>query len=98
MREAIRAAPTETSWLVFDAEAVDHIDSTGIEALPDLTRDLRREAITLVVAKLRTRMLPDFESAGLTAEIGPSISTLGSARGRAFDGQLGPGGASTKLV
>ena len=39
VREAIRAAPTETSWLVFDAEAVNHIDATGIEALLDLTRD-----------------------------------------------------------
>ena len=37
VREAIRAAPTETSWFVFDAEAVGHIDSTGMEALLDLT-------------------------------------------------------------
>ena len=50
VREAIRAAPTETSWFVFDAEAVNHIDSTGMEALLDLARDLRREQITLVVA------------------------------------------------
>ena len=52
VREAIRAAPTETAWFVFDAEAVNHIDSTGIEALLDLTLDLRREDITLVVARL----------------------------------------------
>jgi len=71
VREAIRAAPTETSWLVFDAEAINHIDSTGMEALLDLTRDLRRDQITLVVARLRTRMLPDFEAAGLTDAIGP---------------------------
>ena len=61
---------TETSWFVFDAEAVNHIDSTGIEALLDLTRDLQKEQITLVVARLRTRMLPDFDAAGLTAAIG----------------------------
>ena len=71
VREAISAAPTETSWFVFDAEAVNHIDSTGIEALLDLTRALQKEQITLVVARLRTRMLPDFETAGLTAAIGP---------------------------
>jgi sulfate permease, SulP family len=70
VHEAIRAAPTETSWLVFDAEAVNHIDSTGIHALGDLTRDLRKEQITLVVARLRQRMLPDFEVAGLTDAIG----------------------------
>jgi SulP family sulfate permease len=71
VREAIRAAPTETSWVVFDAEAINHIDSTGIEALLDLTRDLRGEGITLVVARLRTRMMPDFEVAGLAGAIGP---------------------------
>ena len=70
VREAIRAAPTETAWFVFDAEAVNHIDSTGIDALLDLTLDLRREDITLVVARLRTRLRPDFDVAGLTEEIG----------------------------
>jgi MFS superfamily sulfate permease-like transporter len=29
VREAIRAAPSPVSWLVFDAEAVTHVDSTG---------------------------------------------------------------------
>jgi hypothetical protein len=31
--EALRAAPTPARWLVFDAEAVTHIDATGLEAL-----------------------------------------------------------------
>jgi high affinity sulfate transporter 1 len=70
VREAVRAAPTETSWVVFDAEAVNHVDSTGIEVLADLTRDLRREQITLVVARLRNRMMDECEAAGLVAEIG----------------------------
>ena len=68
--EAIRAAPTETEWVVFDAEAVNHIDATGMEALIDLTRDLRRDGISLVVARLRTRMKPDFDVSGLTDEVG----------------------------
>ena len=70
VREAIRAAPTETSWFVFDAEAVNHVDSTGMDALLDLARDLRQEGITLVVARLRSRIKPDFDVAGLTDEIG----------------------------
>ena len=70
VREAIRAAPTETTWLVFDAEAVCHVDSTGIEMLLDLSRDLRGEGITLVMARVRSRMRPDFDVAGLTAEVG----------------------------
>ena len=91
VREAIRAAPTETSWFVFDAEAVNHIDSTGMEALLDLTRDLRREGITLVVARLRTRMRPDFAVAGLTDEIGaehfyPSVKLAVDAFGERDSG------------
>jgi sulfate permease, SulP family len=70
VREAIRAAPTETAWLVFDAEAVMHIDSTGMEALESLVRDLRHDGIVLVVARLRTRMRDEFEAAGLTDAIG----------------------------
>jgi SulP family sulfate permease len=71
VREAIRAAPGEVSWLVFDAEAVTHADSTGLEALRELTSDLKSEEITLVVARLRTRMQEHFELAGLTEAIGP---------------------------
>jgi STAS domain-containing protein len=41
-----------------------------MEALIDLARDLRREGIRLVVARLRTRMKPDFDVSGLTDEVG----------------------------
>jgi high affinity sulfate transporter 1 len=70
VREAVRAAPTETSWLVFDADAVNHVDATGVDALLDLESDLRRDGITLVVAGLPERMLPELEAAGLVAAIG----------------------------
>jgi MFS superfamily sulfate permease-like transporter len=63
VREAIRAAPAPVSWLVFDAEAVTHVDASGLEALEDLANDLRRDGITLVVARLRTRMQEQFELA-----------------------------------
>jgi Lhr-like helicase len=39
--------------------------------LEELTKDLRGDEITLVVARLRTRMQEDFERAGLTETIGP---------------------------
>jgi sulfate permease, SulP family len=71
VREAIRPARAPVSWLVFDAEAVTHADSTGLDALEQLTRGLRDEGITLVVARLRTRMQEQFELSGLTATIGP---------------------------
>ena len=71
VREAIYAAPTDTIWLVFDAEAVTHIDSTGFEALMQLADDLRRDGITLVVARLRSRMRDECDLAGLTERVGP---------------------------
>ena len=55
---------------MFDAEAVTHADSTGLGALEQLTRDLRRSEITLLVARLRTRMQEQFLSSGLTKTIG----------------------------
>jgi SulP family sulfate permease len=70
VREALRGAPEPPSWLVFDAEAVTHADSTGLDALGQLTDDLRRDEITLLVARLRTRMQEQFESSGLTEAIG----------------------------
>jgi SulP family sulfate permease len=70
VREAIRAARAPVSWLVFDAEAVTHADSTGLDALEQLTKDLGDDGITLVVARLRTRMQEQFELSGLTETIG----------------------------
>ena len=72
VHEAIRAAPWDVSWVVFDAEAVTHVDATGLDALESLTKDLQREEITLVVANLRTRMLAQLDEAGVTATIGPA--------------------------
>jgi high affinity sulfate transporter 1 len=71
VQEAVRGAPQPVSWLVFDAEAVTHADSTGLRALQELVKDLAAERITLVMARLRTRMWEEFEEAGLTATIGP---------------------------
>ena len=70
VHEAIRAAPSQTSWLVFDAEAVTHVDSSGLDMLAGLHRELDGEGITLVVARLRQRMFADVEAAGLVEEIG----------------------------
>ncbi len=70
VHEAIRAAPTPVSWLVFDAEAVTYTDSTGLEAIIALVKDLRQEGITLVVARLATRMQDQFQLAEVTKTIG----------------------------
>jgi SulP family sulfate permease len=69
-REAIRAAPTPVRWFVLDADAITHADATGLEALGGLVQDLRRDGITLVVARLRTRMEAQFDAGGVLDEIG----------------------------
>jgi hypothetical protein len=43
---------------------------TGLEAPVDLTQDLRRDEITLVIARLRTRMEAQFEAGGVLDVIG----------------------------
>jgi len=71
VREAVRAAPGHVRWLVLDADAITHVDATGLDALLDVTKDLRRDQITLVIARLRTRMEEQFEAAGVVELVGP---------------------------
>jgi sulfate permease, SulP family len=70
VREAIRAAPAPARWLVLDADAITHADATGLDALLELTQDLQRDEITLVLARLRTRMEEQLDDAGVLDEIG----------------------------
>ena len=41
------AAPVR--WLVFDAEALSHVDATGVSMLTELIESLREESITFVL-------------------------------------------------
>jgi len=71
VREAVRAAPAPVHWFVLDADAMTHADTTGLDALLDVTKDLQRDEITLVVARLRTRMEQQLDDAGVLDVIGP---------------------------
>jgi MFS superfamily sulfate permease-like transporter len=64
--EAVRGAPTTTRWVVFDAEAVTHVDATGLAAVDDLVDQLRKEGIELSVARAKTPLTARL------AEFGPS--------------------------
>jgi SulP family sulfate permease len=70
VREAIRAAPSPVRTLVLDADAITHVDATGLDALLAVTNDVRRDGITLVIARLRTRMETEFGDAGVLDAIG----------------------------
>jgi sulfate permease, SulP family len=90
VREAIRAAPQPVSFLIFDAEAVTHADSTGLDALAELVSDLHDDGITLVVARLRSHMLDQVDQAGLVDTIGskrlfPTVKAAVTACTREFD-------------
>jgi sulfate permease, SulP family len=56
IREAIAGAPAPVHWLVFDAEALNHVDATGVRTLTDLIDSLRKESITFVFARLHSYM------------------------------------------
>jgi MFS superfamily sulfate permease-like transporter len=70
VHEAIRAARTESAWLVFDAEAVTYVDSTGLQALDELIDELSADGITLVMARVRTAVQRQLDDAALAEKIG----------------------------
>ena len=66
MLEAVRGAPTSTRAVVFDAEAVTHVDATGLAALADLVDRLREEGIELSVARAKTPLTARLTEGGLS--------------------------------
>jgi sulfate permease, SulP family len=53
VQEALRGAPTVTTALVLDAEAVTHVDSAGLQALEDLAGTLKDDGIALHIARAK---------------------------------------------
>jgi SulP family sulfate permease len=70
VREAIRGAPRPVRSLVFDAEAVTHVDSTGLDALAEIARDLQQDGIAIEFARVKGGVKQLFDDAGLTEKIG----------------------------
>jgi high affinity sulfate transporter 1 len=69
IREAVRGSPPPVNCVVFDM-AVTHVDATGLEALRDIARDLRKEDIVLAIARAKSPLKKRLDEASLTAEIG----------------------------
>jgi SulP family sulfate permease len=70
IREAVRGAPTPARWLVLDAEAMVQVDSAGLAAIEQVARDLERDGVTLVVARMRAVTQQRFDESGLSDAIG----------------------------
>jgi sulfate permease, SulP family len=74
--EAVRGAPTATHSVVFDAEAVTHVDATGLAALEDLVGRLRKEGIELSVARAKTPLTARLIEGGLSGiPLHPTVRT-----------------------
>jgi SulP family sulfate permease len=70
IREAVDGAPTPVRWLVFDAEALSHVDATGADALERIYHSLREEGITLTLARLKGPMRHELRDAGVLDLVG----------------------------
>jgi sulfate permease, SulP family len=80
--EAVRGAPGATHSVVFDAEAVTHVDATGLAALEDLVQRLRKEGIELSVARAKTPLTARLAEFGLSGiPLHPTVRAAVEAAG-----------------
>src|SRR5512132_3897581 len=72
VEQALRGAGAAdlARWLVLDAEAVADVDASGVEALRELVIELRRDAVELVVARLKPHAYDRLEAGGVVSAIG----------------------------
>jgi MFS superfamily sulfate permease-like transporter len=70
VREALHGAPASVRWLVFNAEALTHVDASGVHALKSLVQSLGEEGITFVFARLKSPMRQALREAGVLDLIG----------------------------
>jgi high affinity sulfate transporter 1 len=71
IREAVAGAPSETRFLVFDAEGFNGIDASGIEAFEQLLAALSAGGVTLVIARMKSHLEEQFAGTGLMERVGP---------------------------
>jgi SulP family sulfate permease len=97
VKEAIEGAPTSVHSLVFDAEALSHVDASGIAALEQLVGDLGGDGIEFRLARLKGPTERPLREAGVLELVGedhvhPTVrAAVDAARGAARSGQLGDG-------
>jgi len=70
IREAVAGAPSETEFLVFDAEGFNGLDASGIEAFEQLLTALAASGVTLVMARMKSHLEEQFAVTGLTGRVG----------------------------
>ena len=84
-RAAQPVEPADLAWslvldsLVFDAEAVTHVDATGLAALADLRETLRQSGVTLVLAWAKTPLVDRLREGGFADGRTASYPTVRAA-------------------
>jgi sulfate permease, SulP family len=58
------------SWLIFDADAMTHVDATGVEALQDIDRLLECDGITLLLARMKGPLEARLDGTSFGASMG----------------------------
>jgi MFS superfamily sulfate permease-like transporter len=61
------------AWLILDASAMNHIDSTAVAALEDVCTELARRGIAFGIAELHSQPLQIIDRAGLADRIGKDM-------------------------
>jgi high affinity sulfate transporter 1 len=70
IREAVAGAPSETEFLVFDAEGFNGMDASGVEAFEQLLTALATSGVTLVIARMKSNLEEQFALTGLSDRVG----------------------------
>jgi high affinity sulfate transporter 1 len=70
VQEALLGAPSDTRWLVFDAEAVTHVDTAGLDAIAELAASLHHDGVILLVAEMKDHVRARLAEAGTADRVG----------------------------
>jgi sulfate permease, SulP family len=90
VRELVDSADPQPRWFVLNAEAVVYIDSTAVDMLRDLQRELADRGIVFGIARAKGMLRDVFDSTGLTRAIG-SEHLFPSVRAAVRASEAGPG-------
>jgi high affinity sulfate transporter 1 len=71
VHEAVRGAPEPVTTLVFDAESVTDLDTSGAEAFADVVTELRGQGIRFVLARSRITFEEQLSKTGLEDVLPP---------------------------
>jgi high affinity sulfate transporter 1 len=79
--EAVAAEQAPVEWFVLNAEAIVEIDSTAVDALRELARELGDRGITFAMARVKQDLYLLLERGGIVERLGPErfFPTLPSA-------------------